>query len=126
MTASIGDEAYAAAGATVADRATAVAGADIVLAVQAPPADTLTRKPGAWIAASFNPFGDRARVNTYVKGSALAMEFMPRITRAQSMDILSSQSNVSGYKAVLDAAEYDRVFPMMTHCGWHGPPRASS
>ncbi|CAH0356183.1 NAD(P) transhydrogenase subunit alpha part 1 [Sphingobium sp. CECT 9361] len=117
VTASIGDEAYAAAGATVADRATAVAGADIVLAVQAPPADTLTgAKPGAWIAASFNPFGDRARVDTYASAGleALAMEFMPRITRAQSMDILSSQSNVSGYKAVLDAAaEYDRVFPMM-------------
>ncbi len=117
VTASIGDEAYAAAGATVADRATAVAGADIVLAVQAPPADTLTgAKPGAWVAASFNPFGDRARVDTYASAGleALAMEFMPRITRAQSMDILSSQSNVSGYKAVLDAAaEYDRVFPMM-------------
>jgi NAD(P) transhydrogenase subunit alpha len=117
VTASIGDDAYAAAGATVADRATAVAGADIVLAVQAPPADTLMgAKPGAWIAASFNPFGDRARVDTYASAGleALAMEFMPRITRAQSMDILSSQSNVSGYKAVLDAAaEYDRVFPMM-------------
>ena len=69
VTASIGDEAYAAAGATVADRATAVAGADIVLAVQAPPADTLTgAKPGAWVAASFNPFGDRARVDTYGHG----------------------------------------------------------
>jgi NAD(P) transhydrogenase subunit alpha len=65
---------------------------------------------------SFNPFGERARVDAYAATGleALAMEFMPRITRAQSMDILSSQSNLSGYKAVLDAAaEYGRAFPMM-------------
>ncbi len=117
VTASIGDDAYAAAGASVADRASAVAGADIVLGVQAPLAETLAgAKPGAWVAASFNPFGERARVDGYAAAGleALAMEFMPRITRAQSMDILSSQSNLSGYKAVLDAAaEYDRAFPMM-------------
>ena len=68
------------------------------------------------LAASLNPFGDRARVDAYAAAGveALAMEFMPRITRAQSMDILSSQSNLSGYKAVLDAAgEYGRAFPMM-------------
>ncbi|MGK2909472.1 MAG: NAD(P) transhydrogenase subunit alpha [Sphingobium sp.] len=116
-TASISDEAYAAAGATVSDRATAVAGADIVLGVQAPSAETISgAKPGAWVAASFNPFVERARVDAYAAAGleALAMEFMPRITRAQSMDILSSQSNLSGYKAVLDAAaEYDRAFPMM-------------
>ncbi len=121
VTASINDDAYAAAGASVADRASAVAGADIVLGVQAPPADTLVgARPGAWVAASFNPFSagenGRARVDGYAAAGleALAMEFMPRITRAQSMDILSSQSNLSGYKAVLDAAaEYDRAFPMM-------------
>ncbi|MDX3909156.1 MAG: NAD(P) transhydrogenase subunit alpha [Sphingobium sp.] len=117
VTASIGDDAYVAAGATVADRAAAVAGADIVLAVQAPAAETISgAKPGAWVAASFNPFAERARVDAYATAGleALAMEFMPRITRAQSMDILSSQSNLSGYKAVLDAAaEYDRAFPMM-------------
>ncbi|RVT42174.1 NAD(P) transhydrogenase subunit alpha [Sphingobium algorifonticola] len=117
VAASIGDDAYAAAGAQVADRAAVVSGADIVLGVQAPAADTLAgAKPGALVAASFNPFGERARVDGYAAAGleALAMEFMPRITRAQSMDILSSQSNLSGYKAVLDAAaEYDRAFPMM-------------
>src|SRR3546814_1230830 len=72
--------------------------------------------PGALLVGSLNPFRERALVETYVAAGlqALAMEFMPRITRAQSMDILSSQSNLSGYKAVLDAAaEYGRAFPMM-------------
>ena len=61
---------------------------------------------GAWIVAGLDPFGQRARVDEYAKAGveALAMEFMPRITRAQSMDILSSQSNLSGYKAVIEAA----------------------
>jgi NAD(P) transhydrogenase subunit alpha len=73
-------------------------------------------KQGAWLVAGLNPFGERARIDEYAKLGleALAMEFMPRITRAQSMDILSSQSNLAGYKAVLDAAaEYGRAFPMM-------------
>ncbi|WP_336972715.1 NAD(P) transhydrogenase subunit alpha [Sphingobium aromaticiconvertens] len=115
--ASIADADYAAAGAAVGDRAATVAGAGIVLGVQGPDAASLTgAKPGAWVAAGFNPFGERARVEAYAAAGleALAMEFMPRITRAQSMDILSSQSNLSGYKAVLDAAsEYGRAFPMM-------------
>src|SRR3546814_10484026 len=70
----------------------------------------------AWLVAGLNPFGERSRVDAYAEAGieALAMEFMPRITRAQSMDILSSQSKLAGYKAVLDAAAaYDRVFPMM-------------
>lgn len=116
-TASIADGAYADAGATVADRASVLAGADIVLGVQGPdPASLAGVALGAWIVASLNPFGERARVDGYAAAGyeALAMEFMPRITRAQSMDILSSQSNLSGYKAVLDAAaEYGRAFPMM-------------
>jgi NAD(P) transhydrogenase subunit alpha len=119
--ASIADADYAAAGATVADRAATVANADIILGVQGPAPDSLAgAKPGAWIVAGLNPFGagdnGRARVDAYAAAGyeALAMEFMPRITRAQSMDILSSQSNLSGYKAVLDAAaEYGRAFPMM-------------
>jgi NAD(P) transhydrogenase subunit alpha len=72
--------------------------------------------PGALVIAGLNPFGMRARVDHYAaKGvEALALEFIPRITRAQSMDILSSQANLGGYKAVLDAAaEYGRAFPMM-------------
>ena len=116
-TASIGDAAYSDAGASVGDRAATLAGADIVLGVQGPdPASLDGVTPRAWIVASLNPFAERARVEAYAAAGyeALAMEFMPRITRAQSMDILSSQSNLSGYKAVLDAAaEYGRAFPMM-------------
>ncbi|MGA1798224.1 NAD(P) transhydrogenase subunit alpha [Sphingomonas sp. 4RDLI-65] len=116
-TASIADAAYADAGASVGDRAATLAGADIVLGVQGPDAASLAGvAPGAWIVASLNPFAERARTEAYAAAGyeALAMEFMPRITRAQSMDILSSQSNLSGYKAVLDAAaEYGRAFPMM-------------
>ncbi len=115
--ASITDEAYRDAGATVGDRAGVIADADIIMGVQGPdPASIAGAKPGAWLAAGLNPFGERARVDAYAEAGieALAMEFMPRITRAQSMDILSSQSNLSGYKAVLDAAgEYGRAFPMM-------------
>ena len=117
VSASIADADYAAAGATVADRAATLAGADIVLAVQGPAADSLGGvASGAWLAAALNPFADRARIDGYAAAGieALAMEFMPRITRAQSMDILSSQSNLAGYKSVLDAAAaYGRAFPMM-------------
>jgi NAD(P) transhydrogenase subunit alpha len=115
--ASIADAAFAEAGATVANRAEVISGADILLGVQGPdPASLAGAKPGVWLAAALNPFGERARVDAYAAAGieALAMEFMPRITRAQSMDILSSQSNLAGYKAVLDAAgEYGRAFPMM-------------
>nr|WP_246605100.1 NAD(P) transhydrogenase subunit alpha [Aquisediminimonas sediminicola] len=114
---SIADQAYVDAGATVVGRADAIKGADILLGVQGPDPVSLDGvKTGAWIVAGLNPFGERARVDAYagLGVDALAMEFMPRITRAQSMDILSSQSNLSGYKAVLDAAgAYDRAFPMM-------------
>ncbi len=117
LSAAIPDAAYEAAGVTVADRAATLAGADIVLGVQGPdPAGLAGAAPGVWLAAILNPFTDRARVDGYAAAGieALAMEFMPRITRAQSMDVLSSQSNLSGYKAVLDAAaEYGRAFPMM-------------
>lgn len=115
ITASISDDDYRAAGAEVADNA--VQGADIVLGVQGPELEQLAgANPGAWIVAGLDPFGKRARVDAYASGGyeALAMEFMPRITRAQSMDILSSQSNLAGYKAVLVAANlYGRAFPMM-------------
>jgi len=117
LLASVADADYAAAGANIGDRSATVKDAGIILGVQAPEAGTLAgAAPGAIVAASFNPFGERARVDGYAAAGleALSMEFMPRITRAQSMDILSSQSNLSGYKAVLDAAaEYGRAFPMM-------------
>ena len=112
--ASIADADYAAAGATIA---AGVTGADIVLCVQGPePAALAGASPGAWIVGSLDPFGQRARVDAWAAAGfeALAMEFMPRITRAQSMDILSSQSNLSGYKAVIEAANrFGRAFPMM-------------
>jgi len=113
--ASISDADYAAAGADVVKDA--ALRADIVLGVQGPDPQAIKgANPGAWIVAGLDPFGHRARVDEYAKGGfeALAMEFMPRITRAQSMDILSSQSNLSGYKAVIEAANlYGRAFPMM-------------
>ena len=115
--ASISDAAYAEAGATLVNAAKAAAGADIVLGVQAPDVKVLKgANAGAWVAATFDPFGNKDRIEAYAKGGfeALSMEFMPRITRAQSMDVLSSQSNLSGYKAVIAAAdEYGRAFPMM-------------
>jgi H+-translocating NAD(P) transhydrogenase subunit alpha len=115
--ASISDADYEAAGASVGTRADVLQDADAVLSVQGPdPASLQGVKPGALLVAALNPFGERARVDGYAAAGieALAMEFMPRITRAQSMDILSSQSNLAGYKAVLDAAaEYGRIFPMM-------------
>ena len=117
LAAAYADAAFREAGATIGSRAEVLADADIILAVQGPDPDSLAGlKPGAWLVAGLNPFGERARIERYAALGleALAMEFMPRITRAQSMDILSSQSNLAGYKAVLDAAaEYDRAFPMM-------------
>ena len=114
---SVADADYAAVGAELGEAATVVTGADIVLGVQGPDLALLAgAKPGAWIVAGLDPFGQRERVNAYAAAGfeALAMEFMPRITRAQSMDILSSQSNLSGYKAVIEAANaYGRAFPMM-------------
>ena len=129
LAAAIADADYAAMGATVGTRAETVANADIILGVQGPdPASLAGARPGAWIVAGLNPFVERARVDAYAAAGfeALAMEFMPRITRAQSMDILSSQSNLAGYKAVLDAAhEYGRAFPMMmTAAGTVSPAKA--
>ena len=115
--ANIADQLYTDAGATVGDRAGTLADADLVVGVQGPAvADLPGLKSGAAIAAILSPFADRARIDGYASAGveAMAMEFMPRITRAQSMDVLSSQSNLAGYKSVIDAAEaYGRAFPMM-------------
>ncbi len=117
LSASISDAEYQSAGASVGPATEALKDADIILGVQGPAPKMLTgMNPGAWLVAGLDPFGQRARVDEYAKAGieALAMEFMPRITRAQSMDILSSQSNLSGYKAVIEAASvYGRAFPMM-------------
>jgi NAD(P) transhydrogenase subunit alpha len=116
VAASIADADYIAAGAQIAQTG-AAQGADVVFGVQGPEMDMLAgARPGAWVVAGLDPFGRRDRVEAYAAAGleALAMEFMPRITRAQSMDILSSQANLAGYKAVLIAANlYGRAFPMM-------------
>jgi NAD(P) transhydrogenase subunit alpha len=117
LSASVSDSEYIAMGASVGPLTATVADADIVLGVQGPdPASLKGAAKGAWIVAGLDPFGQRDRVDGYAGAGfeALAMEFMPRITRAQSMDILSSQSNLAGYKAVIDsAAAFGRAFPMM-------------
>ena len=112
------DGEYAAAGATVAaSAADAVKDADVVLKVRRPGASELSGyKHGALVIAIMDPFGHEAEIAAMAQAgvSAFAMELMPRITRAQSMDVLSSQANLAGYRAVIDgAAEYERALPMM-------------
>ncbi|WP_395459613.1 Re/Si-specific NAD(P)(+) transhydrogenase subunit alpha [Azospirillum melinis] len=133
---SITDAAYEAAGAAIAaDQASALADADIVLKVQRPlisgegEVDELAlMAKGTLLFAILNPYNSRDHVKAYADAgvNAFAMEFMPRITRAQVMDVLSSQANLAGYKAVVDAAsEYGRAFPMMmTAAGTVPPARA--
>jgi H+-translocating NAD(P) transhydrogenase subunit alpha len=117
LSASVSDADYEAAGAVIGTLSAVTKDADIVLGVQGPDPKSLKGvAKGAWIVAGLDPFGQRKRVDEYAKAGveALAMEFMPRITRAQSMDILSSQSNLAGYKAVIDSAgAFGRAFPMM-------------
>jgi NAD(P) transhydrogenase subunit alpha len=111
------DAEYEKAGATLADAAANVQDADIVLAVRRPgAAEVKGAKPGALVLASMDPYGNEGEIDALAKAgvTAVAMEFMPRITRAQVMDILSSQANLAGYQAVLDAAvAFDRAMPMM-------------
>ena len=115
--ASIPDADFEAAGAKLGSRDEVLSGSAILLCVQGPEASSLTgAAPGALLVGSLDPSGRREAVDGYAAAGidALAMEWMPRITRAQSMDILSSQSNLAGYKAVIDgAAVYGRAFPMM-------------
>ncbi|MCX5571263.1 Re/Si-specific NAD(P)(+) transhydrogenase subunit alpha [Kaistia nematophila] len=114
----IPDAEYAAAGATIAaDAAEAVRDADVVLKVRRPQAEELPAyRKGALVVATMDPYGHEDAVAAIAGAgvTAIAMEFMPRITRAQVMDVLSSQANLAGYQAVIDAAaEYDRALPMM-------------
>ncbi len=118
LAASILDADYAAAGATIAASGPAsLALADIVLKVRGPSdAEIAALKSGTIVVALMNPYNDRPMIEALAaKGvSAFAMEFVPRITRAQVMDALSSQANLAGYRAVIEAAEaYGRVLPMM-------------
>jgi NAD(P) transhydrogenase subunit alpha len=115
--ASIADEEFEAAGAKMGSRKDVLKGAGIILCVNGPDPKSLAgAEKGALIVGALDPVRERERIDGYAAAGleALAMEWMPRITRAQSMDILSSQSNLAGYKAVVDAAAaYGRAFPMM-------------
>jgi NAD(P) transhydrogenase subunit alpha len=115
--ASVTDADFETAGAAVGARDKVLAGADIILCIDGPdPASLKGATEGALIVGALDPLRRRDAVEGYAKAGlqALAMEWMPRITRAQSMDVLSSQSNLGGYKAVVDAAAaYGRAFPMM-------------
>ena len=110
------DADYEAAGARIVGPEEAKA-ADVVLKVRRPTtAEISTYKPGAIVIATMDPYGNEAAIAEMAMAglTAFAMELMPRITRAQSMDILSSQANLAGYQAVIDAAyEFDRAMPMM-------------
>ena len=115
--ASIADSEFEAAGATAASRADALKDANIILCITGPdPASLDGAKNGALLVGALDPAKRGNDISAYASQGieALAMEWMPRITRAQSMDILSSQSNLAGYKAVVDAGSvYGRAFPMM-------------
>lgn len=118
VAANLPDDGFKNAGAEIApDTAAALKDADVIFTVRGLDADALSHvKADALLLGLLNPFGDRAPLEAYAKAGlrAFALEWTPRITRAQSMDVLSSQSNLAGYKAVLDAAShYSRAFPMM-------------
>ncbi len=129
------DSVFTAAGARIApDEAAALGEADLVLKVQRPltqaeggPDELALMKRGAILVSTLAPFQNREQVRAYAAAgvTAFAMELMPRISRAQSMDVLSSQSNLAGYRAVLEAAvEFGRGFPMMmTAAGTIAPAR---
>ncbi len=112
------DDALKAQGAEISNSAAeAIDGADILLKVCRPDdAELKALKPGAMVAAMIEPYGDAAALAAAAASGAtlFSMEFMPRITRAQSMDVLSSQANLAGYKAVVDgAAMFGQALPMM-------------
>jgi H+-translocating NAD(P) transhydrogenase subunit alpha len=111
------DDDFKAAGAAIVKGESVVKDADIVLTIRRP-SEKLVKamKSGAIIAGGLEPYGDRKALEAFAKSgvTAFALELMPRITRAQSMDILSSQANLAGYKSVIDAAaSFGRAFPMM-------------
>ncbi|MBX3599354.1 MAG: Re/Si-specific NAD(P)(+) transhydrogenase subunit alpha [Rubrivivax sp.] len=115
VAASAVDTAYAAAGAEIVDRAGAF-GCELVLKVRSPDADELSlMKPGTTLVGMLNPFDKDGLAKLAAAGlTSFALEAAPRTTRAQSMDVLSSQANIGGYKAVMMAADkYQRLFPML-------------
>jgi proton-translocating NAD(P)+ transhydrogenase subunit alpha len=118
VTSGVPDEEFAAAGAAIAKNAKeTLKDADVVLKVRRPVESELKgMKPGTLVIAIMDPYGQEASLKAMAeaKVASFAMELMPRITRAQVMDVLSSQANLAGYRAVVDAtAEYGRAMPMM-------------
>jgi len=115
--AGVPDAEYEAAGAGIARGAEVVRDADVILKVRRPTAGEAERyKKGALVIGIMDPFGNEPALAALAKAgvTAFAMELLPRITRAQGMDVLSSQANLAGYRAVIDAAyEYGRALPMM-------------
>jgi NAD(P) transhydrogenase subunit alpha len=115
--ASIADSDFEEAGARTGSRADVLKGAGVILCINGPDTQSLAgAESGAILVGGLDPMRQRERIDGFASAGieALAMEWMPRITRAQSMDILSSQSNLAGYKAVVAAADvYGRAFPMM-------------
>jgi NAD(P) transhydrogenase subunit alpha len=123
------DAEYEKAGAALGDAAEVVKDADILLTVRRPQVEVLIgAKAGALVIGSMDPYGSESEIESLGRAgfTVVAMEFMPRITRAQVMDILSSQANLAGYQAVLDAAvAFDRAMPMMmTAAGTVRPAKA--
>jgi NAD(P) transhydrogenase subunit alpha len=113
------DDAYVRAGAAVTgDRPALIQSGDIVLRLRKPPADEIAwLKPNAIHVSLLDPFNEKELVQKFAERgvSAISMEFIPRTTRAQKMDVLSSQANLGGYEAVILAARYaNKIFPMMT------------
>jgi NAD(P) transhydrogenase subunit alpha len=123
------DDEYRGVGADIAaDADGALTEADVLLTVERPSRASVSRlRRGALLIGQLAPYGDRGDIDFYAECGidAFAMELMPRISRAQSMDVLSSQSNLAGYKAVIDAAAvFDRAMPMMmTAAGTVAPAR---
>lgn len=118
-TAGFTDEAYTKAGATLStDRKALISSGDIVLRLRKPPMEEIALlKPNAIHASLLDPFNEKELVQKFAERgvSAISMEFIPRTTRAQKMDVLSSQANLGGYEAVILAARYaNKIFPMMT------------
>jgi len=117
QSAGVTDAEYQGAGARGASAAEVLSGADVLLKVRRPSGVELKQiKRGASIVAIMDPYGNIPAIQAMAKAGvdAFAMELMPRITRAQVMDVLSSQANLAGYRAIVDAAsEYGRAFPMM-------------
>jgi len=119
LTAGFADDAYTRAGAAIAtDRQALVSAGDLVLRLRKPPAAEIAwLKPNAIHASLLDPFNEKDLVQKFAERgiSAISMEFIPRTTRAQKMDVLSSQANLGGYEAVILAARYaNKIFPMMT------------